>query len=181
MKLNFLLTGVQIAALLSASGCARGPVVTPPEVPAHLRPPAGEAVFLEAFASGVQIYECATRPDQPASYEWVFRAPEAALADRSGRHLGKHYAGPTWESTDGSAVVGEVKARDPGPTSLAIPWLLLSAKSTAGNGILSKTTSVQRVQTVGGVTPPEVCAAANARQVTRVHYTATYYFYRAAQ
>ncbi|MBZ5536865.1 MAG: DUF3455 domain-containing protein [Acidobacteriia bacterium] len=181
MRSNLLFTGVQIAVLLSASGCASGPVVTRPEVPANLRPPAGQVVFLEAFATGVQIYECASKSDQPSSYEWAFRAPEAALADRSGRSIGKHYAGPTWESTDGSAVVGEVKARDPGPTPSAIPWLLLSAKSTTGTGVLSKTTSVQRVQTVGGVAPTEPCAAANAEQVARVPYTATYYFYRAAQ
>jgi uncharacterized protein DUF3455 len=181
MRSNLLFTGVQIAVLLSASACASGPVVTRPEVPANLRPPAGQVVFLAAFATGVQIYECASKPEQPSSYEWAFRAPEAALADRSGRSIGKHYAGPTWEATDGSAVVGEVTARDPGPTPSAIPWLLLNAKSTTGTGVLSQTTSVQRVQTVGGVAPTEPCAAANAKQVARVPYTATYYFYRAAQ
>src|SRR5437016_7647191 len=36
---------------------------------------------------------------------------------RSGRSLGKHYAGPTWESVDGSTVVGEAKARSEEHTS----------------------------------------------------------------
>ncbi|HEX6829857.1 MAG TPA: DUF3455 domain-containing protein [Burkholderiales bacterium] len=170
-----------MAALLSVGGCASGPAVTAPEVPANLRPPASQVLFLEALASGVQIYECASKPDQPSSYEWAFRAPEASLTDPTGRHLGKHFAGPTWESTDGSSVVGEVKARDPGPNPSAIPWLLLGAKSTAGAGVLSKTTSVQRVTTVGGVAPADPCGATNARQVARVPYTATYYFYRAAE
>jgi hypothetical protein len=137
-------------------------------------------MFLQAYASGVQIYECAPKSDRPSAYEWVFRAPEATLADRAGRTLGRHYAGPTWESTDGSSVVGDVKARDPGPDRSAIPWLLLSVKTTAGNGILSATKSIQRVQTAGGAAPAAPCNAMNARQVVRVPYTAIYYFYRAA-
>jgi len=181
MRLPILFTTAQIAALLSVAGCASGPVVTAPDVPANLRPPAGQVLFLEALASGVQIYECASKPDQGSSYEWAFRAPEALLADQTGRHLGKHFAGPTWEATDGSSVIGEVKARDPGPNPSAIPWLLLSAKSNGGAGVLSKTTSIQRVKTVGGVAPAEPCGTTNAKQVARVPYTATYYFYRAAQ
>jgi len=166
------------SAVLAASGCASGPSApVPPDVPAPLRAPAGQSVFLEALATGVQIYECAARADQPSTFEWIFRAPEAALADRSGRSIGKHYAGPTWESVDGSRVVGELKSRDPGPTPSAIPWLLLTAKSTAGTGVFSQTTSIQRVQTVGGVAPSEPCSAANAKQTARVPYTATYYFY----
>ena len=143
----------------------------PPEVPANLRPPAGQVMFLEALASGVQIYECAPKADQPAAYEWAFRAPEAPLVDRRGRSLGKHYAGPTWESTDGSSVVGEVKARDPGPVPTAIPWLLLNAKSTAGAGVFGATKSIQRVQTVGGLPHPALrcreCQAVGACPVHR--------------
>ncbi|HXD41318.1 MAG TPA: DUF3455 domain-containing protein [Ramlibacter sp.] len=166
------------AAVLVATGCVSGPAVIPPDVPAQLRAPAGQSVFLEALATGVQIYECAAKPDQPSTFEWAFRAPEAALADRSGRVIGKHYAGPTWESVDGSTVVGEVKSRDAGPSQSAIPWLLLNSKSTTGAGVFSRTTSVQRVQTVGGVVPSEPCSPANAKQIARVPYTATYYFYR---
>jgi Protein of unknown function (DUF3455) len=169
------------AAFLAVGGCASIGTIVPPEVPANLRPPAGEVLFLEAHGSGVQIYDCALRSGQPLTYEWAFRAPEAALVDRSGRSVGKHYAGPTWESTDGSSVIGVVKARDPGPSAKAIPWLLLTAKATAGSGMFTATTSVQRVQTVGGIAPSEECGASNVKQVARVPYTATYFFYRAAQ
>jgi hypothetical protein len=168
---------VLLAAVLSG-GCVTTPRILPPDVPAALRPPAAERPFLEARGSGVQIYECAAKPDQPTAYEWTFRAPEAALLDPSGHALGRHYAGPTWESTDGSSVVGDVRAREPGPAATAIPWLLLAAKSTTGSGVFSKTTSIQRVQTVGGIAPSEPCNAGAAAKIVRVPYTATYYFYR---
>ena len=162
-------------ALAVVAGCAGTRPLSPPEVPATLHPPAGQALYVEALATGVQIYECSRKGD---AYEWAFKAPEASLAERSGYALGKHYAGPTWESTDGSTVVGEVKARDPGPTPTAIPWLLLSAKSNTGSGEFSSAKSIQRVATAGGLAPSAPCTAATAGQVARVPYTATYYFYR---
>jgi Protein of unknown function (DUF3455) len=168
-----------IATTLAA--CASAPVVAPPDVPSDLRPAAGQELFLEARASGVQIYECAAPPDRPTAYAWTFRAPEATLVDRHGRVLGKHYAGPTWESADGSSVVGEVRARNPGPTSTAIPWLLLAAKSTSGAGVLNATTSIQRVYTAGGIAPSAACSTENAAAVERVPYTASYFFYRAGR
>jgi hypothetical protein len=163
-------------ALLVLSACATTQAPTPPEVPAALRPPAGQTVYLEAVATGVQIYECSRKPD--GAFEWTFKAPEAALADREGHAIGKHYAGPTWESTDGSSVVGEVKARDAGPTPSAIPWLLLAAKTNNGTGTFAAARSIQRVSTAGGVAPKEPCTEARLKDVARVPYTATYYFYR---
>lgn len=150
--------------------------LAPPEVPAALRAPAGQTLYLEALATGVQIYECSRNPD--SAYEWAFKAPEASLADRSGRSLGRHYAGPAWESGDGSIVVGEVKARDPGPRSTAIPWLLLAARTNSGSGTFAAARSIQRVATAGGLAPAEACTGANLKQLARVPYTATYYFYR---
>lgn len=165
------------AAALALVACSsRGPKA--PEVPAQLKPPSDQVVFLETQASGVQIYECVAKQGQAATYEWAFRAPDAKLSDRSGRELGKHYAGPTWEAPDGSRVLGELKARDPGPDAKAIPWLLLGAKATFGQGMLAQTKSIQRVATSGGSAPGEPCTAAQAHQFARVPYTATYYFYR---
>jgi len=164
----------------AADSAPSGPPPALPDVPASLRPPAGQVVYLEALATGVQIYECTSKRDDPSKYEWAFRAPEAALADHSCRSLGKHYAGPTWKSVDGSTVVGEVKASDPGPRQSAIAWLLLGAKATTGGGTFGQAKSIQRLKTVGGVAPSEPCSATNAKQVARVPYTASYYFYRAA-
>jgi hypothetical protein len=166
-------------ALTSAglAACGTPPtLMQPPDVPASLKPPVGQVPYVQAFATGVQVYECSRKTD--ATYQWAFKAPEASLATRSGQALGKHFAGPTWEATDGSSVVGAVKATDPGPTPSAIPWLLLSAKSNTGSGLFAETKSVQRLSTVGGVAPAQPCAEANVAQIARVPYTATYYFYR---
>jgi hypothetical protein len=168
-----------LVALLS--GSASPTAVSPPGAPEALRPPADQVLALEALATGVQIYECSASQDQPARFEWVFKAPEAELLDRTGRRVGKHYAGPTWESTYGSAVVGEVKARDAGPDPSAIPWLLLSAKSNSGTGVFGRIKSIQRLQTVGGKAPSSPCSRDNAQQVARVPYKAAYYFYVAKQ
>jgi Protein of unknown function (DUF3455) len=174
-----VMVSFSVVALLS--GYARSLTAAPPEAPEALRPPADQVLALEALATGVQIYECSAGKDQAARLEWVFQAPEAELFDKEGRKVGKHYAGPTWESTDGSAVVGEVKARDAGPDPNAIPWLLLSAKSNSGRGVLSQIKSIQRLQTVGGKAPSAPCTRDTAGQVVRVPYKAVYYFYAAKQ
>ena len=167
--------GASLAVLLA--DCATPEVGTVPMVPDNLRVPATQTLSLEARAAGVQIYDCKAGKDDPARFEWVFKAPEADLFDAAGKKIGKHYAGPTWESNDGSKTVGEVKARDDGPDVNAIPWLLLSAKSTSGVGVLGKTVSVQRVKTVGGKAPVGGCSQAQAGKEARVAYSATYYFY----
>jgi hypothetical protein len=134
---------------------------------------------LEVAASGVQVYQCDASKNDPTKFEWIFKAPVADLFDAGGKKIGTHYAGPTWESIDGSKVVGEVTARDNGPDANAIPWLLLSAKSTSGTGVFSRTKSIQRVQTVGGKAPAVGCDKAQAGQEARMAYKATYYFYAA--
>jgi hypothetical protein len=168
-------------AVVLLTGCASSQGVIPPDAPQELRPPADQVLALEARATGVQIYECSASQAQPARFEWVFKSPEAELFDRKARRIGKHYAGPTWESADGSAVVGELKARDAGPDPGAIPWLLLTAKSNSGTGIFSQVKSIQRLQTVGGKAPSTPCGQDNAKQVVRVPYKAGYYFYVAKQ
>jgi hypothetical protein len=163
--------------LLVVSGCSSNPPAAPTGVPEALRVPGNQALAVVASATGVQIYQCMARKDNPDAFEWAFSAPEALLTDGAGRTIGKHYGGPTWEALDGGKVVGEVKARDAGPDPSAIPWLLLGAKSNAGSGVFSSVVSVQRLQTVGGNAPTSACGRANLQQLVRVAYTANYYFY----
>jgi hypothetical protein len=101
------------------------------------------------------------------------------LKASSGKPLGKHYTGPTWEAADGSKVVGEVVAKHDAPDASAIPWLLLRAKSTSGNGIFSVVTFVQRVQTIGGAPPANGCDSSQSGKESRVPYAAVYRFYKA--
>jgi len=168
---------VTLGLTVPVAGSAPALAGTIPLVPENLRTPATEVLSLETEATGVQIYECNASKDESTRFEWIFKAPEADLFDKAGNKIGKHYAGPTWESNDGSTVVGEVKARDNGPDPDAIPWLLLSAKSTSGTGVFSRVKSVQRLYTVGGRAPTDVCSQAQAGKVTRVGYKAKYYFY----
>lgn len=177
MKKQTAVAVTQISLLAIVAGCVTSGARTTPALPESLRAPPTEVLSLEAAATGVQIYECSAAKDEPTRFEWAFKAPEADLFDSAGRKIGKHYAGPTWESNDGSKVVGVVSTRDNGPDASAIPWLLLSAKSTSGTGVFSRTTSIQRLHTVGGTPPGEGCSEAQAGKVARVGYKATYHFY----
>jgi hypothetical protein len=144
------------------------------ELPASLTVPAGNELAFALEAEGVQVYSCAV---SGASYGWEFRAPEARLFEASGREAGMHYAGPTWESADGSRLVG-AKLEAVTPDAAAIPWLLLRASSHAGGGRMESVTFVQRVKTRGGNPPNHGCDAAHAGAVARVPYRAVYCFYR---
>ncbi len=169
---TLVLDASMVALLLGCASIGAGPLV-----PDALKVPATQTLSLQAHATGVQIYECRANNDDPTKFEWVLKAPEADLLDHAGRKIGKHYGGPTWESKDGSKVVGEVKARDNGPNPNAIPWLLLAAKSTSGDGIFGKTQSIQRVETFGGKAPLDGCDGSQLGKEIRVPYKATYYFY----
>src|SRR5262245_65756498 len=72
-------------------------------VPDKLKPSANEWLAVIVPAKGVQIYECRAKKDQAGAYEWTFVAPEADLFDTSGKKIGRHYAGPHWESKIGRA------------------------------------------------------------------------------
>jgi hypothetical protein len=107
----------------------------------------GEATVLTVHAEGAQIYECRAGADgKPA---WAFREPIATLLV-DGKTVGRHYSGPNWEHSDGSAVVGKAAGNAPGATPNDIPWLKLEVISHRGSGILAAATTVQRINTVGG-------------------------------
>jgi hypothetical protein len=110
--------------------------VPPPVVPNNLRVPNGQMVLLKAIGQGVQIYACSAKASDPTQFEWVFKAPEADLMRDEGKRIGRHYAGPTWEASDGSKLVGEVQQRADAPRPGGIPWLLLKAKSNRGTALL---------------------------------------------
>lgn len=167
--------GLLIAAGLTA--CAHDRAVPPTGVPVLVQVSEGQVLMRMLHGSGVQIYQCSADPQNAKRFAWVFQSPAADLAERSGKDVGRHYAGPTFEGNDGSKVVAEVVATDKGPNATAIPWLLLRAKSNAGKGIFAKTQSIQRLHTIGGLAPDGGCDASHAGQRSRVPYSADYYFY----
>jgi hypothetical protein len=146
-------------------------------VPDKLKPQSNESLAMIVRAKGVQVYECREKKDQAGGYEWAFVEPEADLFDVSGNRLGRHYAGPRWESTDGSIILGTLKERADAPLANAILWLLLSAKSVGAEGSFSKVTSIQRINTAGGVAPTAGCSQTAVGTRARIDYTADYYFF----
>ena len=156
-----------ISCVISARGYA--------QVPINIKVPDGQTVMLKALGKGVQIYECKATAADLGKFEWSFKAPEADLTNKHGKKIAKHYAGPTWEATDGSKVVGEKNAEAPRPG--AVPWLLLQAKTHEGTGTFAKVTYIQRVDTEGGVAPAASCDQAHVNTEARVDYKANYYFY----
>jgi hypothetical protein len=142
--------------------------------PSPVTPPAGHVPFDATFAVGVQIYKC----DGNA---WTFVAPRATLHNIVGRKVGDHFAGPTWQYRDGSAVVAAKAAEEPSPIG-SIPHLLLRrVSSTPGKtgDHLTKTTFIQRLVTTGGVAPAAAtCTPEAAGTVSEVRYTAAYVFWR---
>jgi Protein of unknown function (DUF3455) len=164
MLTRWLLT-LAALAVFTASAIAH-------DIPAELAPPQERPLVGKYAAKGVQIYVCRVKG---VANEWEFKAPEAELTDAQGRPFAKHYAGPAWEASDGSKIVGKLLATEPAPEASAIPWLLLSTESS-GSGVLAGVHFAQRVNTSGGVGPTGACPTAGTER--RVGYTADYIFYR---
>jgi hypothetical protein len=174
MKLESFARVLLMSVLTAVAGCAAAP-----SAPESLRVPAGQALIKELHATGAQIYQCQPTKSDPSQFEWAFKQPEAVLLTKGGRNFGKHYGGPTWEANDGSKVIGEVIAHSDSPTPNSIPWLLLRAKATSGNGVFTGVRFVQRLNTVGGNAPVVACRQDQAGQQLRASYTADYLFYGA--
>jgi hypothetical protein len=167
---------VQAPLMGLIAGCAATAAMKTDDIPAPLRVPTDLEATLRARAAGVQIYQCRADKTDAARVEWQLKGPEADLVD-NGKKIGKHYAGPTWEATDGSKVIGEVVAQAKSPDPNAVAWLLLSAKSTSGNGVFSHVRFIQRLHTVGGSAPSVGCEQGSVGAEVRVSYTADYWFY----
>jgi hypothetical protein len=150
--------------------------VAPPEVPDNLRVAAGEKVFIHARAKGVQIYSCAAGTD--GKFAWTLKAPKAELFDEQGNVIGEHFAGPTGKLKDGSEVSGKMVAKHDAPKTGAIPWLLVTVTGHKGSGAMESVTTIQRVNTDGGVADAaKTCDASKNGTENESSYSADYYFY----
>ncbi len=167
-----------ITAGLLLGACA-APTATPavaPAAPAALQPGADQQFAFSWHATGSQIYEC--RTNDKGGWTWVFVAPEAELFNPKNEKMGTHGAGPFWAALDGSRIQGSVKAKADGAHATDIPLLLLSATSTGGAGKMASVTSVQRLNTQGGVAPATGCTqASDSGKRTKEAYSADYVFF----
>ncbi len=141
------------------------------QVPDSITAP-GQTVVVTLHAEDAQIYEC--KADASGNLVWVFREPIATLFV-NGKTVGRHYAGPSWELNDGSAVVGKVIGNSPGATSKDIPWLKLEVVSLRGSGTFTDLTIVQRINTRGGKLEG-ICDKVDAYE--SAPYSADYVFLR---
>src|SRR3984957_16140323 len=135
-----------LLALCLAAGALLGNAAAA-QVPDAIAAP-GEAVVATFHAEGAQVYDC--KADASGKLAWQFREPIATLL-RDGATVGRHYAGPNWEASDGSPVTGKALANVAGTTPADIPWLKLDVVAHRGSGLLSGVTTVQRTNTHGGV------------------------------
>jgi Protein of unknown function (DUF3455) len=144
----------------------------PPQIPAVIAA-AGQTPIVTLHAEGAQLYEC---KETAGKLSWAFREPIAALM-LDGRTVGRHYAGPTWEHTDGSAVVAKAAGSAPGATADDVAWLKLDVVQQRGTGELTAAATVQRINTHGGALSGS-CSDRGALRA--VPYSADYVFLRKA-
>ncbi len=137
-------------------------------------PARSAGTVLELRGEGVQIYACGSVAPAPGGFAWRLKAPDASLRDASGAEVGRHFAGPSWRARDGSTVVGELLVSSPAPDADAIPWLLLRARSHAGQGAFAAVGFIARTHTRGGLAPATGCDRAHLGAEARVPYRATY-------
>jgi uncharacterized protein DUF3455 len=168
---TWLLKRAALLPLLLAASVVNAPAQTP--LPTAIATP-GEAVVLSVHAEGAQVYECKAGADGKLAY--AFREPIATLL-LDGKTVGRHYAGPTWEHSDGSVIVAKPVGNAPGATANDISWLKLEVISSrgSGNGVLSGVTTVQRINTQGGKLDG---ACEQAGSFRTAPYSAEYVFLR---
>ncbi len=146
----------------------------PAQMPAAVAAP-GEEMVATFHAEGAQLYVC--KADAENRLVWQFREPVAALM-LDGKTVGTHFTGPGWQHFDGSSVRAKAAGSAPGATSHDIPWLKLDVTELRGNGTLSHVTTVQRINTKGGVAKGPCETAGEFRGVP---YSADYVFLRKAE
>src|SRR4051794_5514880 len=180
--------GLAVATATLAMTQEANAALPPPKIQpdqAAIQVPPTNVAFLVGHATGTQNYQCTASADN-TTFTWKFVGPEAKLVTGGQNIL--HSAGPNgptqpkWAADDGSAVFGAKQASATSPSG-AIPWLLLSTTPVPETpaGLLTGTTFIQRVNTSGGVQPPDAeCNAEAATTTKKVDYKADYYFYKAA-
>jgi hypothetical protein len=185
---RILLACLSVAGAASSAAAARPDPIIPPPMPANLEVPEGNRPFLMVHAYGTQNYICLV-----AGQPWAFIGPQATLFNDARQTL-THFlsinpiddgAAATWQhSRDSSAIWARAVESSTDPDYVqpgAVAWLKLrvvgALAGPTGGVKISRTTFVQRVNTVGGSAPSDTCPAVGARAF--VPYETDYIFYKA--
>lgn len=149
-----------------------------PNIPDEVKVPDGNVLLLRAYGRGVQIYNCPFVDPPPATPHAILLKGDSDEGDL----VAIHFKGPSWQAMDGSIVVGDGPSAKHfvAPDSDGVDWLLVPAKSTAGNGLFSKVTFIQRLFTDGGKPSLAGCTQVQDQSQELVEYSAQYLFYVAS-
>ena len=171
--------GLMITTGVSAAGADD---FTPPRVPDLLEVEDGNVVFLVGHGFGTQNYVCAPSTTSVTGVAFSLFTPQATLFDDAGGQLTTHFFSPNSDPRVGPPEAGTIRAtwEDSRDTSRvwaavlqqsldrhfvridAVAWLLLKTAGVAagptGGNRLTKTTFIQRVNTVGGLAPGTGCS-----------------------
>jgi hypothetical protein len=168
-----------IATAVVLSACASAPTMMKVDnaaLPEPVRVPAGQKLLMATTGVGEITYECREKKDLAGQHEWAFVGPVATLYSADRKPVGKYYAGPTWESNDGSRVTGKQLAVAPAGAG-NIPLQLVKTEPAMGAGAMAGVSYIQRLNTKGGVAPAAACDAGAKGQRKTVAYEADYVFY----
>jgi hypothetical protein len=163
--------------VISALGCAstnRSADIQTAVMPEAISVSLKSKFAMSIGANGVLIYECRVNHSR---FAWEFLGPEATLFDENNKLVGALFAGPTWELLDGSSLLGSNIKTIESPVVGAMPWALFSTRSAGRKGVLSRVTSLQQVNTVGGEVPKSGCNSSNQSMRSRVPFSAMYFLY----
>jgi Protein of unknown function (DUF3455) len=140
-----------------------------------MKMPADSSLIKTVHAKGEQIYLCKS---ESGTYVWKWQAPNAELFDvESQAHVGTHGAGPSWKYNDGSSVKAKMIQKIDSPDKGSVPWLLLEATEHGGQGLLTQTRYILRINTQGGIQPTSGCDMNHLGAEAKVVYSADYSFY----
>jgi len=172
--------------------------IVPPIVPDRIQVLAPNEVFLIGHAAGSQNYVCVP---SGTGVDWSLFTPEATLFNDSIQQVTTHFFSvnpnpddrgairATWESSKDSSAVWAAAtgvatfATDPAFVRPdAVAWVRLAAVGVepgpTGGDRLSRTTFIQRINTVGGLPPATGCTqATDLGKRAFIPYTADYVFY----
>jgi len=177
--------------------------IKPPKVPDILKVEDGNELFLVGHGVGTQNYVCAPSTTSVTGVAFSLFTPQATLFDDEGRQLITHFFSPnddprvgppergtirvTWEdSRDTSRVWAFLLQQSTDAKFVqkdAVAWLLLQESGVAagptGGNRLTKTTFIQRLNTVGGLAPASGCSTiGDLGRRAFVPYSADYFFYK---